>query len=375
MGSYHTRRPAKRDLPDKGKFTIHQLYDETHISRDWSSFKHITIVSLDPGITNLGIRIERRPFGHDVWKVEPLQFANTCYKQFKTNTQTNSSALYRSITEYLKSLNDDIMCAHIILIEKQLPVNYHMVRVSQHLITYFMMILTSSNIHPLIVEIDSTGKTKILGAPKLTSKRQVKDWSVEKALQLSYIRQDWFSFMAILNATRNKSDDLADTLVQIEAICLHFGWGVTPIPPKWEEIPIMSGWQTGQIFFRHLLKLAGLPEHHLQTTRTLKGWLEVFRKNKHMIVASRDKLISCRKNPINLVLKVESNLNKINSATTSSLTIHPNSATTSSLTIRPNRVTTSSLTVHPNRVTTSSLTVHPNHPNRSNCSIKLVIDG
>lgn len=309
MGTYHQRRPSKRDLPDKNKFTIHQLYDENCISRDWSSFNYITVLSIDPGITNFGLRIERRPFGSDVWKVHPVEYANTCFKQHKTDTRTNSSSLYRSITEYLESLNPNIKSAHLVLIERQLPINYNMVRVSQHIITYLMTVLSSSKINPLILEIDSCGKTSILGAPKLTS-TQVKDWSIEKALQLSYIRKDWTSFMAILNATKNKSDDLADTLVQIESICCYFKWGTTPIPPKWEEIPIMSGWQTGQIFFCHLLELLGLPKHHLETVRSRTGWLSLFRKNKHMIIASREKLISHRKTPINLVLNIGSNTSK-----------------------------------------------------------------
>nr|QBK90806.1 MAG: holliday junction resolvase [Pithovirus LCPAC201] len=308
MGSYHPRRPSKRDLPDKNLFTIHEINDENTISRDWNSANYITIISVDPGITNFGLRIERRPFGPDVWKVEVLHYANTCFKQCKTNTETNSSSLYRSITEYLKSLNSNVMDAHLILIERQLPVNHNMVRVSQHIITYFMTVLSDSTINPLIVEIDSSGKTKILGAPKGLSSSQVKDWSIEKSLQLSYIRKDWTSFMSILEATKNKSDDLADTMVQIEAICRHLKWGTTPIPPKWEEIPIMSGWQTGQIFFRHLLKLTGLPKIHLETTRSLKGWLSLFRKHKPEIIGSRNKLVSIKRKPVSLSLNVEPNL-------------------------------------------------------------------
>ena len=71
----------------------------------------------------------------------------------------------------------------------------------------------------------------------------------------------------------------------------------------------MSGWQTGQIFFRHLLKLTDLPDFHLETIRTLKGWLSLFRKNKPVVIGSRDKLVSIKRKPVNLILDIKSSSN------------------------------------------------------------------
>lgn len=292
MGTYHRRRPSKRDLPDKNPYTLHEIQDESTINRDWKSINEITVLSIDPGVTNFGLRIEKRPFGSDVWKVKVKSYSNTCFKDYQTNPETNTSALYRSISEYLDSFKSKLLKAHLILIERQLPINYNMVRVSQHIISYLITILSKSEIHPLILEIDSSGKTCILGAPKKLTPRQVKDWSVEKALQLSYIRKDWHSFYAIINATRNKTDDLSDVMVQIESICSLFDWGTTPIPPDWEILPIMSGWETGQIFFRHLLKLMDFSPQYLTTITKLKGWLKLLRGNYDLIVRSRDRLLA-----------------------------------------------------------------------------------
>ncbi len=66
----------------------------------------------------------------------------------------------------------------------------------------------------------------------------------------------------------------------------------------------MSGWQTGQIFFCHLLQLMNLPLSHLETTRTLKGWLSLFRKSQHMIIGSRKKLSVIRDKPNGLTLEI-----------------------------------------------------------------------
>jgi hypothetical protein len=168
-----------------------------------------------------------------------------------------------------------------------------------------MFVLKNSQLNPMIIEIDSKGKTKFLNAKP--PEGQIKAWSVEKALQLAYIRKDWKSFFKILNATRHKSDDLADTMVQIEALCCHFEWGSTPIPKDWELMPAMSGWQSGQIFFRHLHALMGLDASDLKINRSVKIWISFFSKHKDdEIILSRDKLnvvVTESNRSLNLVVK------------------------------------------------------------------------
>ena len=296
MGSY-SRRSVKNDLSDKTPFTRHMIDDETCINRDWwSNLTEMTFVSIDPGIINFGIRIEKRPVGVNVWNVQPLHYENKNFEECKKNPETHISPLYRSISEYLNSLSSTIKKAHIIIIESQMVVNINMIRCSQHIITHMLDTLSESELCPMILEINSTTKTIYLGAPKNLNRKQVKDWSIEKALQLSYIRKDWVSFFAILDAARNKSDDLSDVIIQIEVICLLFNYGITPIPTGWDQVPAMAGWSPGQIFFQHLLALLlsiSTPvksQDKLEGTPSVNAWLIFFRKNRDLIISSREKM-------------------------------------------------------------------------------------
>ena len=77
------------------------------------------------------------------------------------------------------------------LIERQLPTNYRAVRISQHIISYFLFHfknLTPSL--PMIFEVDSKLKGKQLGFSKHLNERGLKLWSVDYAKSLLVKRQD-----------------------------------------------------------------------------------------------------------------------------------------------------------------------------------------
>ena len=110
-----------------------------------------------------------------------------------------------------------ILECHYVIIERQLAENYRAVRISQHTITYFLVQLKNSTLNPIIIELDSKVKGGQLGGAMGLSSKQLKAWAVEKAISILTMRNDSFS-LDILNKIKKK-DDLADCVVQLDALC------------------------------------------------------------------------------------------------------------------------------------------------------------
>jgi hypothetical protein len=120
--------------------------------------------------------------------------------------------------------------------EKQLSFNrVEILKLSQHILTYFMITLKDAPQLPLIVELDATMKTRCLNAPLKMKGKEVKKWAIEKAIEILKKRKDEQS-LQIMYITkkgnkelelRSKSDDVADTVVMIEAFCRIMGWPTT----------------------------------------------------------------------------------------------------------------------------------------------------
>jgi hypothetical protein len=98
-----------------------------------------------------------------------------------------------------------------------MAVNYTTVRISQAVISYFMTKMANNSIHSVIMEISPKMKGDLLGAGKLT-KLQLKQWAVEKAMDILTARNDRDSLYVL--SRHNKKDDLADAVLQEEAALL-----------------------------------------------------------------------------------------------------------------------------------------------------------
>lgn len=265
------RKTSKREAPDKNDFTCHNHYriDHLGIPDSWNDRKYVTCISIDPGIANLCIRVERRKLYGIIDRVDTLYHGNESFTRCKTD-EKDISILYAEMTKHVLQLKRIFEDVDIVLIERQLKENYKSVRVSQHILTLFQTFLWDSDRSPLILEIDAKVKSKLL-APKNVHQKYVKDWSVEKALQLCFLRRDWKSFSNILYAKGDKRDDLADVIVQLEAMFTYLSLSTTLIPLGWDILPVYSGWQPGMIFFRKLGQLIGEPKIAVN----LAGWIKI----------------------------------------------------------------------------------------------------
>lgn len=185
--------------------------------RKWDQ-GYTQFVSIDPGQINFAFRIERR---YDDGRIIPIAF----WKQaFKSNT-------YQNIFTKLEEFNLEYLDTHVVLIEKQPPRNITINRIMQHALTYFMVKLKDYPLLPEINEVSSHLKGNELGAPPDVN---LKKWSSQKARELlSYRKDDWS--LDVMDYWRQsfhpkgerKDDDLADTIVMIEAYCKKKGLSQT----------------------------------------------------------------------------------------------------------------------------------------------------
>lgn len=171
--------------------------------------------SIDIGIRNFAIRIERRTQDG----IQPMYFAKIDLTQIGVETSDSSGSavidprILSASTQFLNSVLPLIRQSRLVGIERQLSVNVKATRMFQHVLTLLMVSLDSTTV---IFDIDPKLKGRVLGAPKGLPYAQLKEWSVTRAAQLLLARNDQWS-RAILQSSASKADDLADTILQMEA--------------------------------------------------------------------------------------------------------------------------------------------------------------
>ena len=212
----------------------------------------INIMSIDPGILNCGLRIERRRYAHNqLLAVETIVMVRINFNEENQNelkdsqTQVFDTAYYTRSIKILDKFTEYFLVCQYILVESQLPINYSMVRMSQHLITYLCTKVMDLGNRPLIVEMDPHLKSRLLGAPGKMKKPELKKWCRATALQILQSRDDNEARNVILRT--NKGDDMGDTICQCEAwwIILCGKLHVPPLPVASPLFPINSNLDTG----------------------------------------------------------------------------------------------------------------------------------
>nr|QBK90015.1 MAG: holliday junction resolvase [Pithovirus LCPAC101] len=148
---------------------------------------------------------------------------------------TSISCIYDTMTDILDHHMKYFMKCHMIIIERQREVNYKMIRCSQHIITYFLIKLRYVDTHPIIYEVSSKLKSKMLDAPPNLTPSQVKKWSVELGQLILQYRGDNKSLDMIEKASKAKKDDYCDVVVQIEALFKYIG-----LPTSFDKMNVKS---------------------------------------------------------------------------------------------------------------------------------------
>lgn len=227
----YQKRTPKTQAPYKSVYVAHNPHTVDISLREWPDT--IRIISIDPGITHYAIRVEERNV-RTAGPIKTLHFDKVGLKKDEQELSTDLVCpIYTFILDYLDKYLDLFKTCHMVIIEKQLPVNYRAVRMSQNTLTYFMTHL--KNITPqlaMFFEIKPQLKGRELGAPPNLNERGIKLWAVEKARELLTDRNDQVGLKVLnrkdpITNRKEKKDDLSDTLCQIEALFSYLGWPLT----------------------------------------------------------------------------------------------------------------------------------------------------
>jgi hypothetical protein len=179
-------------------------------------------VSIDPAIKNFAIRIEKR---YRTGYIETIQMVKVDFSKYGDVSESKGTTavdpqIIAAATTVLNQLLPIMQESRIVGIERQMAINYKATRIFQHLLTYFL-IMVSRFRHPcIIMDISPKLKGKMLKAPKGLVKNALKEWGIGVAIERLTWRNDQLGLKIIKDhkgKSKTKADDLADTIIQMEA--------------------------------------------------------------------------------------------------------------------------------------------------------------
>lgn len=221
----YQRKTPKLQLPDKNEYTLYNPHTIDLKERKYPDV--VKVISIDPGIRNLALRVESRGITSSNYPIKTIVFEKLKITDADRKLEGNVDQLYFLLTEFLDGYRDIFKECHMLIIERQLPINYKAVRISQHIITYFLILFKDRTPHlPVIYEVDPKLKGRELGASKHLNERGIKQWSVDFGKALLTKRGD-YDALNVLQKNKAKSDDLSDVVVQAEAFFSFQGWPLT----------------------------------------------------------------------------------------------------------------------------------------------------
>ena len=201
------RKIPEVEKEDIAKFTNYSLHKERTAWKD----SYVQFVSVDPAIKHYAFRIERR---HKDGRIETVVFWKRDFSESSNRYADLIRVLDMHVTEYAKT--------HVFIVEKQMRENYQSVRIAQQTLVYFSMVTRNSLLRPDVIEINNGLKYTCNDAPTGRTESYKKKWSVEKVQEILVERKDDFGLRVLrehVARTKDKGDDLADTILQINAYC------------------------------------------------------------------------------------------------------------------------------------------------------------
>lgn len=194
-------------------------YPDDHLANLFRRRKTITC-SIDPGIKNYAIRIAER--NNCTHQTTTIYYKRWELDKTEASKEVEVDLTYRSLDVKLTSILDLIEQVDLLIIERQLPINYNSTRIMQYTMTWFEHVFkqNKTNRYPIICSIAPHLKGRMLGAPRGLPKPELKKWSVEVAIDILTDNGDEWALGRI--NTERKKDDLADVVTQYEAFCLYF---------------------------------------------------------------------------------------------------------------------------------------------------------
>jgi hypothetical protein len=184
--------------------------------------QHTITCSIDPGTKNYAIRIADRDnvarksitIYYNKWELDPPLATD--------DPDVSIDRTYTSLSNKLISITDLLEQVDVLIVERQLPINYNSTRVMQHTVACFEHVFRQNKTgrYPIICLVAPQLKGKMLGAPRGLPKPELKKWSVEVTFDILETNEDEWALSKI--EAERKKDDLADVVTQYEAFCLYF---------------------------------------------------------------------------------------------------------------------------------------------------------
>jgi hypothetical protein len=190
--------------PETAPYTVYDPHTRPPTERKWEQ-DYYQVVSIDPASkTNVGFRIERR---YKTGRIIMIAFVRFTMPPDEAQYAVFARK-YTYLTTMFNKYRNEFFESHFVIVERQLPINYKAVRVSQHILSYFEILLADAPLLPIIMEVDPKLKGQVLGAPP-----GLKSKDLKKSLRII--------------AANKKKDDLADTTTQLEAVMVFLGYPST----------------------------------------------------------------------------------------------------------------------------------------------------
>lgn len=221
--------------------TLPPLVATSSIKAEWQV---IIATIIDPGIYNCAIRQGIQDLVTLTVKTN-MQIKADFTHESLNNTKIDipgqavgaDTSYYAGACKVLDEFMFQFQWCHYIVVESQLPINYDLVRMSQHIISYIMAGVKDKGLRPLIIEIDPHLKSRMLDAPPKMSKPQLKKWCRNKAIEILIARGDHATAQLIKEAS--KGDDHGD-VVCYEEIWWMILRGALHAPPVPASVKILE---------------------------------------------------------------------------------------------------------------------------------------
>ncbi len=192
----------------------------------------IYITTIDPGVKNCCIRCSAYNPTTGLSKTLTQSLINFTHASLVNEATTGmygiETSYYSAIFIVLEPFIPYFINSHYIGVESQLPINYDLVRMSQHIITYLMYAIRNKGHRPYIIELAPQLKSRMLGAPPKMTKPQLKEWARLKGIEiLRNAGEDNVAHYLEIN----KGDDHGDTICYEQVIIIILRGQLIYIPP------------------------------------------------------------------------------------------------------------------------------------------------
>jgi len=226
MIAYGQSKGLKRLQDIRIIYTLYNPHTIPLSNRNWLNDDVWIVVCIDPGLVHLAVRVESRNQRTNV--IKTLFFTKQdVYSLMDINDELDINQAPNIIYKIFEDNIELFTSCHLWIVEKQLPQNIKARDVSKYILSWAYLNLRNKPRLPLILELNSKAKYTELQAPTYLNEIYKKKWGTEKAIQLLQDRNDFDAINFILNEPKSKQNDLADTVIMIEAVFVYMGWPVT----------------------------------------------------------------------------------------------------------------------------------------------------